>query len=325
MFDDDPADEGSKSPEKGGEPEGLNGFAPESPISPTEPGALDAFQRRARLAEDRLGEVLAAYRQVKTENEGFRERITRNLERRFDQRRERLLLKFIEILDNLDRALEATEQTYTGTPMIEGIILVRTQLLTTLKDEGLERIPVLGLPYDPAVAEAVESRPVAEPEHNQVVVKELLRGYRLNGRVARASRVVVGEYRGKGDVPKGSETDLVGADEVDLAAARVAEPPAEERAPRAERPSAASDAPENGASPARVSPLEEPSEPGFSDGAPPKPSAIEPLDAMGVDAAFQELMNGPEEAGLGEDPPGPGEPRKEIDLLKEVLEDEEFK
>ena len=69
--------------------------------------------------------------------------------------------------------------------MIEGIILVRTQLLSVLQEEGLERIPVLGLPYDPSVAEAVETRPVAEPEHHHVVVKELLRGYRLNGRVAR--------------------------------------------------------------------------------------------------------------------------------------------
>ena len=78
--------------------------------------------------------------------------------------------------------------------MIEGIILVRTQLLSVLQEEGLERIPVLGLPYDPSVAEAVETRPVDEPEQHHLVVKELMRGYRLHGRVARASRVAVGEY-----------------------------------------------------------------------------------------------------------------------------------
>jgi molecular chaperone GrpE len=180
-----------------------------------EGGAAEAFQKRAQLAEDRLAEVLAAYRTLKTENEGHRERITRNLERRFDQRRERLLLKFIDILDNLDRALEATEQTYTGTPMIEGIILVRSQLLSVLQEEGLERIPVLGLPYDPNVAEAVETRPVAEPEHHHVVVKEQLRGYRLNGRVARAARVVVGEHTGDAAVvPAADPEALVGSDEV---------------------------------------------------------------------------------------------------------------
>ena len=66
------------------------------------------------------------------------------------------------------------------------MILVRTQLLQTLQDEGLDRIPVVGLPFDPAVSESVATAPVKEPEQHHMVVKELLRGYRLNGRIARA-------------------------------------------------------------------------------------------------------------------------------------------
>jgi GrpE len=89
-----------------------------------------------------------------------------------------------------------------------------------LQEEGLERIPVLGLPYDPSVAEAVETRPVAEPEHHHVVVKELMRGYRLNGRVARASRVAIGEYAPAAtEVEPGDGGLLVGADEVSTPAA----------------------------------------------------------------------------------------------------------
>lgn len=183
-------------------------------------GAHEQLQRRARLAEDRLTEVLNAYRQVKTENEGFRDRVTRDVERQFDRHREKLLLKFIEILDNLDRALEAAEQSYAGTPLIEGLILVRTQLLQTLQQEGLERIPVLGLPYDPALSEAVGTQAVGDPEHEHVVVRELMRGYRLNGRVARASRVVVGAYQAGGAAAAGPASlaaeDLIGADETEF-------------------------------------------------------------------------------------------------------------
>jgi molecular chaperone GrpE len=170
-------------------------------LDPPSHAGAEAYQQRARLAEDRLAEVLAAYRKLKNENEGYRDRITRNLERRFDQRRERLLLRFIEILDNLDRALEAAEVSYAGNPLIEGLILVRTQLLQTLQEEGLERIPVVGLPYDPAVSEAVETRPVDDPEQHHVVLRDMQRGYRLNGRVARASKVVVGDYPGEGAAP----------------------------------------------------------------------------------------------------------------------------
>jgi molecular chaperone GrpE len=174
---------------------------------PPDAGVVEAYHQRARLAEDRLAEVLAAYRTLKKETEAHRERTSRNLERRFEQRRERLLLKFIDILDNMDRALGAAESTYAGEPLIEGLILVRTQLLQTLKDEGLERIPVLGLPYDPHVSEAVATETVEEPEHHGVVVKEHLRGYKLNGRIARASRVTVGEYPGAAERPSMAALD----------------------------------------------------------------------------------------------------------------------
>jgi molecular chaperone GrpE len=157
-----------------------------APVNPSE--------QRARLAEDRLAEVMAAYRTLKQENEDVRERQSRNLERRFDQRRERLLLKFIDVLDNLDRGLEAAQTSYAGQPLLEGMILVRTQLLQTLQDEGLDRIPVVGLPFDPAVSESVGTVPVKEAEQHHVVMKELLRGYRLNGRIARPSRVMIGLY-----------------------------------------------------------------------------------------------------------------------------------
>jgi molecular chaperone GrpE len=191
--------------------------AAEPALEPAPPaGVAEHFERRARLAEDRLTEVLAAYRQVKTENEGFRERVTRDAERQFERRHEKLLLKFIDILDNLDRALEAAEQTYAGNPLIDGLILVRTQLLQTLQQEGLERVPVLGLPYDPAFSEAVGTQPVEDPEHDHVVVRELLRGYRLHGRVTRASRVLVGQYQAGGMTAAPPE-DLIGADEAQAA------------------------------------------------------------------------------------------------------------
>ena len=93
--------------------------------------------------------------------------------------------------------------------------------ITGLLQERLERIPVLGLPFNPAFSEAVGTQPVSEPEHDHVVVREILRGYRLNGRVARASRVVVGQYdeqaatadSGATATADEGEDDLIGADE----------------------------------------------------------------------------------------------------------------
>jgi molecular chaperone GrpE len=210
----DPVDEhdGQRKDDQASEDAGLT---PAAGVTPAPEAASDVehLQRRARLAEDRLTEVLSAYRQVKTENEGFRDRVSRDVTRQFERRHEKLLLKFIDILDNLDRALEAAEQTYAGNPLIEGLILVRTQLLQTLQKEGLERVPVLGLPYDPAFSEAVGTQPVEDAEHDHVVVRELLRGYRLHGRVARASRVVVGVYGNRPAPAAAAPESLIGGDE----------------------------------------------------------------------------------------------------------------
>ena len=176
-------------------------------VLPTDVAAIEAFGQRARLAEDRLAEVLAAYRQIKADQERHRERMTRALERRFEQRHERLLVKFIDVLDCFDRALEAAEQTYAGAPLIEGLILVRTQLLQTLRDEGLERIPVLGLAFDPHVSEAMATEAVEDPDQHHVVVKEYQRGYRFKERVVRPSRVVIGECGETGAAPPVAAVD----------------------------------------------------------------------------------------------------------------------
>jgi molecular chaperone GrpE len=167
----------------------------DEPEGQVRPSVEDDGATQARLAEARLQEALAAHRKLRAEAEGYRERITRNVERRYEKQHEELLLDFIDILDNLDRALAAAQTSYADDPLIGGLILVRSQLLQTLQDEGLERIPVLGRAYDPHFSEAVDTEPVEDPERHQVVVRELLRGYRLNGKVARPSRVVVGEYR----------------------------------------------------------------------------------------------------------------------------------
>ena len=194
-------------PEPPGEP--ALELPPPSPGVPPQP-----LEQRVRAAEERLAEVTAAYRKLRDENEGFRTRVRRDLERQSDRRRERLVLQFMEILDNLDRALEAAERSYAGNPLIEGLILVRTQLLQILQQEGLERVPALGLPYDPAVAEAVGTQPVGDREREHVVLVEMQRGYRLHGRVVRPARVVVGAYQESAVEAPPDSSELIGADEV---------------------------------------------------------------------------------------------------------------
>jgi molecular chaperone GrpE len=274
--DDDPPPEGISAT-----PEGADQGAGLEPTPDAE--AALAYHQRARLAEDRLAEVLTAYRNLKKETEGFRDRMSRNMERRFQQRHARLLMKFMDILDNLDRALEAAQSSWAGQPLLEGMILVRTLLLQTLKAEGLERIPVLGMPFDPHVSEAVGTQPVSEPDQDHVVVKELMRGYRLHGKIARASRVVIGAYKpgqegmakepsAPGDVSVGTLED-------------VAETPPEETAP-----------------------------PGDTETEDASLEAAEVPETDGPEAALEQLVDPPAES------PEPGaSPREEEPSLEDII------
>lgn len=192
MSEDDPAEDPGLKPEEASEPAPVADVPAATMPGPGDDSVVEAYQQRARLAEDRLAEVLTAYREYRRETEASRERLGRHVQRKFEQRHDALLLKFIDILDNFDRALEAAQTA--GDSLIEGLILVRTQLLQMLQDEGLERIPVLGLPFDPHLSEAVGAVPVDDSDQHHVVMREMLRGYRLNGRIARPSQVMIGEY-----------------------------------------------------------------------------------------------------------------------------------
>ena len=90
---------------------------------------------------------------LKTENEAFRERLEGRLSAKYEKRHERLLLSSVQTLEAMDRAIEAARNSDAAEALISGVMLVRTQLFRILQDEGLERVSVLGLPFDKRSAE----------------------------------------------------------------------------------------------------------------------------------------------------------------------------
>lgn len=99
--------------------------------------------------------------------------------------------ELLPVLDSFNSALVAFD-TQGGDPkaLIDGVRLVRTLLCGALERHGLQEIPALGLPFDPARHEAVavENSPGTPPNH---VLRVLQPGYQLGERIVRHSRVVV--------------------------------------------------------------------------------------------------------------------------------------
>lgn len=170
-------------------------------------------ETRSRLAEAQLEQAMDGYHALRAENEALRaqivelhekqrtasqdigaslERQKRAAARELQSERETIYGRYIEILDNFDRAFDTLEARAASHSLMEGFILVRNQVVQVLRDGGFDRVRTLGLPYDPNTSEAIEVLDVEDPAQDGMVIKELVRGYRLDEHIVRAARVVVG-------------------------------------------------------------------------------------------------------------------------------------
>ena len=99
-----------------------------------------------------------------------------------------LILKLLPFLDDLERALASAPPELAEVSWVDGIRLIERKFLTGLESQGVSIIKALGEPFDPRLHEAIRQ----DTGEEGIVIEEMQRGYKLNDRVLRPSRVVVG-------------------------------------------------------------------------------------------------------------------------------------
>lgn len=126
------------------------------------------------------------------EMENMKRRHERDMTNHMKFGNEKILKNLIDVVDNLERTLQAIEKDEDEKVknIYMGIDMVRGQFLEVLKSNGLEVIEAVGKEFDPNFHEALAQQP-AEGKKDQEVILEYQKGYILNGRVVRASKVVV--------------------------------------------------------------------------------------------------------------------------------------
>ncbi|WP_052665251.1 nucleotide exchange factor GrpE [Nitriliruptor alkaliphilus] len=144
----------------------------------------------AHEAERQRDEYLDDLRRARAEFENFRRRTGRESAAARDAGRGDVASALLEVLDDLDRTLAASEGSADET-LVKGVSLVAEKLSSTLAGLGLVRIDPLDDPFDPSLHEAVQHLPADEPTDAPVVDSTLRPGYRLGDRVLRPAMVVV--------------------------------------------------------------------------------------------------------------------------------------
>jgi molecular chaperone GrpE len=151
---------------------------------------LEGLQTELAAARARVNELARGLQESDRDREAFKARLARENERLRDVERGDNARLVLDAIDALDRSLQAADDS----PFADGVRLIRDDLVTKLRAEGIERLELTGAPFDPNQAEAMDTEVVTDPAADGRVLSELRAGYALKGRVVRPAQVRVGRY-----------------------------------------------------------------------------------------------------------------------------------
>jgi molecular chaperone GrpE len=156
------------------------------------PTYVEELEQKVADAEKRAQEYLGKYRHASQEFEDARARMRKELAKDAERSRREILVSLIEVVDNLDRAIDAakTAGRDAADPLLQGVEMVRQQFLSKLDGFGVRRIESAGAMFDPLLHEAVTTVP-GDASSDGRVAGVIAHGYRIGDEVLRPAMVAV--------------------------------------------------------------------------------------------------------------------------------------
>ena len=156
----------------------------------TSPGEETALDRELREQREKAEEYLDQLRRTAAEFANYRKRNDKEREAHTLMSNAALITRLLPALDDLDRALQTTPDSFHNDPWVEGISLIQRKLQQVLEQEGVSEIEAVDTPFDPNIHSAVAYED--SEEHTEgTVIADFQKGYRLHDRVLRPSLVKV--------------------------------------------------------------------------------------------------------------------------------------
>lgn len=152
---------------------------------PTDTQAHAETRESLEILRQEADEYRDRYLRAMAEMENFKKRVERRHADEAENERKRLLLAFLGIADNLERALAHAD---ADGALSEGVRLTYQDLQRLLRQEGVEPMVTVGQPFDPQKHEAIAVVPGGE---QPMVVDETQKGYLYRGELLRPAKVIV--------------------------------------------------------------------------------------------------------------------------------------
>ena len=135
---------------------------------PRYPSFVEELMFKVTETERRFAERV---KQVDQEIARSKARLEAEYERKLALSKQDLLLPYLEVLDNLERALQAVSAERND-DFVQGLQLTASLFHAKLRSQSVERIEVIGKPFDPNLSQAVGMVAVEEPAQDGMVVEE---------------------------------------------------------------------------------------------------------------------------------------------------------
>ena len=141
---------------------------------------------------------------LRADFENTKKRLERDKSEAIKFANEKLLIEILPIVDNLDRAMASLSEGHDPEKVKQGLKLAQEELHQVLELHGVKTVKALGEPFDPERHEAVATVESDQAKEG-TVVDEVQRGYALNGRLIRPSRVRIAQNSEEGKKNKETE------------------------------------------------------------------------------------------------------------------------
>ncbi len=124
------------------------------------------------------------------EFDNYRKQMEKQIDSKIESGKAELLLRFLSLRDDYLRALEMAKQSKSEAVVIEGLEGILKNFDSLLKSEGVMEIETIGTPFDPNVHDVIGFSHEEEVQEN-IITKEIRRGYMLYNKVLRPSLVLI--------------------------------------------------------------------------------------------------------------------------------------
>ena len=129
--------------------------------------------------------------QAAAEFEEARLRLRREISKDVERARRDVIAEMLDVVDNLERALDAARKSPNLDALQQGVEMVHRQFLSKLESLGVKPIAAASRPFDPSLHEAITTVPAASPDQDGIIVGVVRQGYTIGDEVLRPAAVAV--------------------------------------------------------------------------------------------------------------------------------------